>query len=141
MSTIEEAITELMLADDPIFEMIKERLYPQVIPEEKARPACAYTLTETQHTSSRSGGSRLARSVVAFTCEAESYSSVKGLAAAVRDLWADVGLRNVFDMQIFGAMILNSADDYNETRQAHVQRVDVAIWHSENLILTQGART
>ncbi len=137
MSDIGEALVEWLLADSAIAALIGERLYPDVIPQDAARPAVAYQLIDVQHVPSRTAGAHLARSLIQFTCDAETYSGAKALATAIRQCWSDVN-DIVVDVWLQGALIVNELDEYSEQRAAPVVRVDVAIWHSVDLTFQEG---
>lgn len=134
MSTIAEAVVENMLGNATITALIGERLYPNVAPQDAATPTLVYQLIDTQHVASRSGSSNLARSLFQFTCAAETYAETKALADAVRGAWKDYRNQDILDLRIDGALITNDLDEYSEAHATHVVRLDVAIWHSEDIV-------
>ncbi len=131
MSNISEAVVEQMLGVSALTALIDERLYPNVAPQDAEKPTVVYQLIDTQHVASRSGSSHLARSLFQFTCEDESYSGTKAVAAAVRGCWEDSRNTTITQLRIDGALIVNELDEYSETHATHVIRLDVAIWHNE----------
>ena len=134
MSTIGECVVERLLAVTAVTNLIGARLYPAIIPQDVAMPAVAYQLIDSQKTASRSGSSHLARSLFQFTCEAETYAGADALADAVRGAWQDCRNADVLDLRIDGALIVNELDEYSEQHATHVVRLDVAIWHSEDIV-------
>jgi hypothetical protein len=141
MSTIAEAVVEHLLSLDAITDLIDERLYPNVAPQDAAKPTLVYQIVDTQHISSRSGSSNLARTLFQFTCEDETYSGAKALALAVRQAWEDYRNQDIVEMRIDGALITGELDEYSETHATHVVRLDVAIWHSEGITISTGGTT
>ncbi len=128
MSEIEEAIVSKLMDEAAITDLIGQRLYPQVVPQDVARPSMAYQLIDQVPAPSRHSA-HLARSVVQFTCEAETYEDAKVLAAAIREVltgWSD----DMGELRIDGAFVVNQSDGYSEQHLAPVVRVDVAIWHA-----------
>lgn len=141
MSTIGEAIVEYLLSEDAITDIIDERLYPSVAPQDAIKPTIVYQLISTEHVASRSGSSHLARSLYQFTCEADDYAGARELADAVRAAWEDYRNATILQMLVFGALIINELDEYSETHATHVVRLDVAFWHTEGITIEQEATT
>lgn len=137
MATIEEAVNTRLMAVAAITALVgtgtAARIYPLVIPQDAIRPALAYQKTNSPKEHSHSGSSNLARSRFQFTCQAETYTSAKALAAAVRD--GLIGYRGTISgVRIDGILIEDDGDNDNEIQTNEVLpyvRVDVAIWHSE----------
>jgi hypothetical protein len=140
VSEFGEALVAWMLEDGILTTLIGTRLYPNIIPQDAERPAIAYQLIDAQHVASRSGSSHLARSLVQFTCDAESYAEVKALATAVRNCWD--GVQDVIsDVWLQGAVVVNELDEFSEQRATPVVRLDLAIWHSEGINFSGGTTT
>src|SRR5512139_2220419 len=114
MSTIGEVVVERLLGVTAVTDLIGARLYPSVIPQDVAMPAVAYQLIDSQHVSSRSGISHLARSLYQFTCEAETYAGADALADAVRGCWHDYRNATLLNTRIDGALVINELDEYSE---------------------------
>jgi len=140
-NTIGEAIVEYLLSLPAVTDLIDERLYPNVAPQDIDKPTLVYQLIDAQHVASRSGSSHLARSLFQFTCEADTYAEADALAAAVRSAYEDYRNVAILQMRIDGALIINELDEYSEMHATHVVRLDVAFWHSDNIIIEQEATT
>jgi hypothetical protein len=141
MSTIAEAIVEYLLSVTAVTDLIDERLYPAVAPQDAPKPTIVYQLIDAQHIASRSGSSNLARSLYQFTAEAETYAAARAVADAVREAYEDYRNEAILSMRVDGALIINEIEEYSEVHATHVVRLDVAFWHSEGLTIEQEATT
>jgi hypothetical protein len=141
MATIEEAVTNRMLATNAITTLIGSgsaaRLYPLVVPQTAALPAIAYQKISSPKEQAHTGSSHLARSRIQFTCEAGDYATVKRLAIAVKQCWDSfagiVSLSTTDSLNIQGCAVDNDVDSASEQGAAvsPVVRLDVLIWHYE----------
>ncbi len=141
MATIEEAVTNRMLATSAITTLIGSgsaaRLYPLVVPQTAALPAIAYQKISSPKEQAHTGPTHLARSRIQFTCEADTYAAVKALAAAVKQCWDSfqgiVSLSTTDSLRIDGCAVDNDVDSASEQGAAvsPVVRLDVLIWHYE----------
>lgn len=137
MATIEEAVNARLLAVSAVTALVgastAARIYPQVIPQDVARPAIAYRKSDSPKEYSHGGFSHLARSRFTFTCEAETYTAAKALATVVRDAFH--GFVGTISGVIFqGAFVENDSDNDLEVLTNEVWSVvpiTLAIWHSE----------
>lgn len=141
MATIEEAVVTKMLATSAITALIGSgstaRLYPLVVPQTAPLPAIAYQKISSPKEQMHPGPSHLARSRIQFTCEADDYSTVKALAAAVAQCWNSfkgiVSPSTTDSLSVQGCAIDNDVDSARERGAAvsPVVRIDVLIWHYE----------
>lgn len=137
MATIEEAVNTLLLATATITAIVGSgtaaRIYPLRIPQDATRPALAYQKISSPKQMSHGGSSNLARSRFQFTCQCETYTSVKTLTAALRN--ALIGYRGtVSGVRIDGILIDDDIDNDIELQANEVLpyvTIDAAIWHSE----------
>src|SRR5512139_2073669 len=136
VATIEEAVVSKMASTAAITALIgtgaNMRMYPLIVPQTAALPAVAYQKVSSPKEQAHPGSTHLCRSRFQFTCEADTYSSVKALATAVKDCWNSFR-GTVNTVRIDGCAIDNDVDSALE-RQAAVSpvvRIDVLIWHYE----------
>lgn len=128
MAEVEEAIVDKLMNDVTVTNLIGTRLYPQVVPQDVARPSVAYQKIDSVPVATRSIA-MLARTTIQFTCEADDYAGAKEVAAALRASlsgWHD----EYSDPMVFGVVEANESDGYSEQHLAPVVRVDVSVWHA-----------
>jgi len=132
VATIEEAVVDRMMAYTALTTLIAARLYPLVIPQDAPLPAIAYQKISSPKTQAHPGSSHLAHSRFQFTIDAETYSSAKAVATAVKNCW------NSFQGTVDGVRIdhcsIENDSDTSGERQAVVTpvvRIDVLMWHYE----------
>jgi hypothetical protein len=134
---IEEAVNTRLLAVSAVTALVGSgtaaRIYPLVIPQDAQRPAISYQKISSPKTISHSGDSNLSRSRFQFTCQAETYTSVKALATAVRN--AFIGYRGTISgVRIDGGLVEDDTDGDIEIQSNEVLpfvRLDIVLWHSE----------
>ncbi len=137
MATIEEAVNAVLLATPGVTAIVgastAARIYPLRIPQDAPRPAIAYQKISSPKQMSHSGSSNLARTRLQITCQGETYTSVKALAAAVRT--ALIGYRGtVGGVRIDGILIDDDLDGDIEILANEILpyvQLDAVIWHSE----------
>lgn len=137
MATIEEALNALLLATAGVTALTgsgtSARIYPLRVPQDVTRPAIAYQKISSPKTLSHGGTSHLARSRFQFTCQAETYTSAKALAAAVRD--GLIGYRGtVSGVRIDGILIDDDKDGEIDVQSNELWPfvwLDAVVWHSE----------
>jgi hypothetical protein len=136
VGTISETVVARMASQTALTNLIGARLYPGIIPQDAESPAVAYQLSDTQHVSSRSGSSHLARSQFQFVCSAETKAEAVAVATAVRGSWEDCGGSVLDGMRLDGAIVMNESEDVVEQNLLFFVRLDIAIWHSEGVTIT-----
>ncbi len=128
MAEVEEAVVAKLMDTDAVTALIGQRLYPQIVPQDVARPSVAYQKIDSVPVSTRAI-SHLARTTIQFTCEADDYAGAKAVAETLREAlggWHD----EESDPIIFAVIEMNESDGYSEQHLAPVVRLDAAIWHS-----------
>lgn len=130
MADVEEAVYAILVGDAEVSALVGTRVYPQVIPQDAALPAVAYSRISARRVKSHSGPSRLARPRVQVTCSAKTYGAAKALAAAARGaLDGFKGTAAGLDVQ--GAWLDNDGDEYGDDGELRSVRMDFMIWHRE----------
>src|SRR3989337_1311628 len=124
MATIEEAVYARTVGYSEVAALIGTRCYPLVAPQDAVMPAVVYQRISGSPERSHSGFSSLSQTRFQFTCEADSYSSAKAVAQALRRCWESFA-GTVSNIAIGGAVVLNESDGGNEENAAAAIQVGV----------------
>jgi hypothetical protein len=113
MTAAYEELTWALRNDSALTALIEGRVYPNVVPQDKDRPAIAYQMisgpTDYYH-----DGPGTTRYRYQLTCEGDTYVEATQVADAAIDA-----------LDRFGWRVANRRDGYAEIRELPVQRVDV----------------
>ena len=132
MTTLSEVMVARMNAQAGLTALIgagsAARLFPFRIPLNAALPAVAYQVIDSPLKKSHTGSSHLARSRVQFTCHGETLLQAEAVAAQIATCWD--GVRgNFLGLRLDGAFPESARQEYSETHEAAVVRLDVIFWH------------
>jgi hypothetical protein len=134
MADIEEAVYAILKAASGVTALVggssSPRIYPNVVPQDAGLPAIAYQRISSYRKATHGAPASLARPRIQVTMLAESYSQVKGVAAAVREaLDGYVGTAGGVGVQ--AALSEDETDEFGNSNNLHVVRQDWMIWHAE----------
>lgn len=85
--TIEEQLVAMMLGDAGLAEIVGDRVYPLVVPQETPLPAVTYQEVDTRALASAGGDDGRRESQFAVSVWGESYPAVKGARGALLGLF------------------------------------------------------
>ena len=119
---VEESIYTVLSGDATVSSLVSDRIRPDVIGEQDDLPAIAYfVLSSTRHPDVCTGvADGLKRSVVQFSCWADTRDGASDLAEAVRSA---LGGASTFD-----AVYQSETSTYESDRKIYGLFVDYAIW-------------
>jgi hypothetical protein len=134
MADVEEAVYAILKAASGVTTLVggssSPRIYPNVVPQDAALPAMAYQRISSYRRATHGSPASLARPRIQITMMAESYSQVKGVAAAVREaLDGYVGTPGGVTVQ--AVLSEDETDEFGSSNNLHVVRQDWMIWHAE----------
>jgi hypothetical protein len=127
MADAEANLVSFILADTNFTALCGDRIFPAVIPQEKALPAVAHQVIsdvpEVTHDGAVAGANRVR---VQLTILANLYSEVKAVKNVLESRLS--GYRGVFGAgTVGGVFIENSYAGYGEEAKRHVWRMDILI--------------
>lgn len=129
MAELEEAVYAILTEDAAVGALVGTRVYPQVIPQDVALPAVAYSRISTRRVKKRERR-ELARARVQVNAEASSYAGAKTLAAAVVGA-LDAVQRTIAGVQVQGSWPEGEGDEYGTTDGIYGVRQDFMFWFRE----------
>lgn len=130
---IEEAIFDHLTGDAGVAALVGTRIYPTVIPQDAALPACAYQRISGPRDLAHDGPTGQALARIQFTCTATSYGAVKGLANAIREALDGFSgtMGSPSGAVVHVAMVDNEIDGYNQQTGLQTVRLDVIFRYIE----------
>jgi len=127
---IEAALPTLIAMHGGVVSLVGNRIYPERVPQDVARPAIAYRRISTPRVHSLGGASKLARPRFELTVVAESKDNLVQVREALR-----VGLDGfvgwVSDTHIQAMWLEDEDSDFGERTGLYESRLDFLIWHRE----------
>lgn len=128
--TVEYGLVQI-LEDDATFGGIAgDRIYPHRLPQTPTFPAVTYARVSGVRVKVLKGLSGLARPTFQFDCWAESYTTVKTLADAVRGAFD--GFQGTLDGDTtYRVQILNEVDNFEEELDIYRVIQDYEVFHRE----------
>jgi len=130
---IEEALYLHLIAEAGVSALVGTRIYPNVAPQEIAKPNLAYQRISATREMYHAGPAGLAEARFQFTCTAGTYRSAKAVINALRQaLDGYSGMMGGADgVEVEGAFVETDFDGYNQESSDQVIRLDVMILHQE----------
>jgi hypothetical protein len=134
MADVEEAVYAILRSAGGVTAIVgtgdAARIYPNVVPQDAGLPAMAYQRISALRRATHGSPASLARPRIQITMLAESYSQVKGLAAAVREA-LDGFMGTAGGVSVGVALAEDETDEFGSSNNLHVVRQDYMIWHAE----------
>jgi hypothetical protein len=124
MANISKSLRSKLLEASQLTALIGQRMYPNVMPQKATMPAIVYRKIATRRVHDNTDVTRLAASLIEFTCYASSQSVADDVAKAVRQSGI-FGYRGTIDGVVFcGARIVggDECDDEPPTDGSQVHR-------------------
>lgn len=125
-----EALYSFLSADDNVIALVEDRIYPAQNAEIGQLPCIVYQQISGPRAHSLQGASACAHPRMQLNCFAATYLEAKQLADAVRK--AIDGYKGIWlTLDIYGVILLNELDVYEDDPQIHRVILDFKIWHYE----------
>lgn len=128
MSLIDEALRSIIVADSATNALISGRFYPMIAPQGAASPFITYQKIDTipvhaLGTTSKAEGARFQ-----LDCWAKTVPIVKDLANKLKAA-IDGVITTALGVQIFGIVLLNEIDFYEEDSELYRISLDFRVLH------------
>lgn len=120
--TAEQRVVSALMGYPPLTDLIADRLYPLVLPQNCPLPAAVYFKVSAPRVHSLSGQSGLANVRIQVTTWARTYPEVKGVAEA---------MRLAFATNLPEARVISERDRYEDNTKLFGVDLDVEFFHPE----------
>jgi len=87
---INQALYELLLGDEDIKELVDDRIYPVLLPEDCPLPALVYTPINASYDSALQGDTGFAKQTIQVMCHANTFKKVRELSRLVKTKLQDI---------------------------------------------------
>jgi len=130
---IETALMTFLLAQSGITDLVSDRIYFVIAPQETEKPYMVVTKVDGPRSHSHEGSSHLAHPRFQFSVFATKYSDAKNVIAALQTaLDGYSGTMGGESGVKVGAALYEDENDFYETdTKLHHVAADYIIWHSE----------
>ena len=89
MTDISEALINVLSADSRIEELVGDRIYPMILPEDCSLPAIVYTPIYCDYDTVLGGDSGYVKQTVQIVCHDRTYKRARKLSRIVKDIIQD----------------------------------------------------
>lgn len=133
----EEALTAYLMATTSLTALIGQRWYPLLIPQDAARPACAYQrLPDTQRVLAHDGPTHFATTTIQVTAQADDYAhygQVKQIMRIIRQTLEGYRgtMGGVGGLKVFRIAVHSDGDGWAEQLSMPTLRMDIEINYQE----------
>jgi hypothetical protein len=110
---IENELTTIVTADAAVNNVIKNRMYPLVVPPKKPRPFIAYARLRTERERTHGGYGKYTKVDIRLTCWSRSYDDAKALAKLVSAAIDNAGHETWGTLSIGHCFVIDEADELN----------------------------
>lgn len=127
---IEDGLYTHLTAQSTITDIVEDRIYPTVMPQQTALPAIVFYNVGTTPISRQDGRPTLVRSRIQIDCYADRVRDAKLLSEAVRDaLESYVGMMGASSVQaVF--LLEHGSDDFDDIPSSFRISSDYEVWHT-----------
>ena len=127
---IEEALYSYLSSHSGLTNLVGNRIYPMILPQNTALPAVSYQRISAIRERSHEGPSGLAHPRFQFSCWGDTYKQVKDVAEQIR--FALDGYKGIMnEVHIDAIYIEDDRDVYDPKTKIYHIAIDAVIWHEE----------
>ncbi|RPI63876.1 MAG: DUF3168 domain-containing protein [Planctomycetaceae bacterium] len=129
MSTIDDAIYQILTTNSGVVALASNRVYPNVLPQGVTYPAISFQIISETPEYSHEGDSNLNLARVQFDCYATTQTGVRAVADALRS--ALTGLRTTVDnVRIGSSFLVNTLSNYEDALRVYRMTRDFMMTYS-----------